>query len=45
MALAPYAICRSLVTIGRYDGSTKATGYVTSFERTGDGSFRVDETI
>ncbi len=41
----PSEICRSLVTIGQYVEFTKATGYVTSFERTGDGSFQVDETI
>jgi hypothetical protein len=45
VALAAYEICRSLVTTGQYDEFTKATGYVTSFERTGDGSFRFDETI
>ena len=38
-------ICRSRVTTGQYDEFTRATGYVTGCERSGEGSFRFDETI
>ncbi len=43
--LNPFEICRSRVTTGQFEAFTAATGYVTSCERKGDGSFRFDETI
>jgi hypothetical protein len=45
VSLSPFEICRSRITIGQYDEFTRATEYVTSCERKGDGSFRFDETI
>jgi len=44
-AVPRFHICRSPVTVGEFEGFTALTGYQTSAEKEGAGSFRFDETI